>query len=136
MTQAFSKCLISRPREADLHYSIINVTSSNAVAVAETRGEYCGSKAAAAMISKVFAVRLAREGIAVYDIQPGLINTEMTKSVIGNYQQRAEEGLCLIPRVGQPDDIGEVVVTLATNGLPYTTGQVISVDGGMLVSRF
>ena len=136
LTQAFSKRLLSNKCESDLQYSIINVTSSNAVAVAETRGEYCGSKAAAAMISKVFAVRLAREGIAVYDVQPGLINTSMTKSVIDSYQQRAKDGLCLIPRVGQPDEIGKVVATLATSGLPYTTGQVISVDGGMLVSRF
>ena len=136
LTQAFSKRLLSSKCESDLQYSIINVTSSNAVAVAETRGEYCGSKAAAAMISKVFAVRLAREGIAVYDVQPGLINTSMTKSVIDSYQQRAKDGLCLIPRVGQPDEIGKVVATLATSGLPYTTGQVISVDGGMLVSRF
>ena len=90
LTQAFSKRLLSNKCESDLQYSIINVTSSNAVAVAETRGEYCGSKAAAAMISKVFAVRLAREGIAVYDVQPGLINTSMTKSVIDSYQQRAK----------------------------------------------
>ena len=136
LTQSFCKRLLSSTRDSNLQYAVINVTSSNAFAVAETRGEYCGSKAAAAMISKVFAVRLAREGIAVYDVQPGLINTEMTKPVIETYQQRAKEGLCLIPRVGQPEEVGEVIATLATAKLPYTTGQVISVDGGMLVPRF
>ena len=136
LTQAFSKQVLSSPRNPELNYSIVNITSSNAVAVAEARGEYCGSKAAAAMISKVFATRLAREGISVYDIQPGLINTDMTKPVIESYQQRATDGLCLIPRVGQPDEVGEVVATLASGKLPYTTGQVISVDGGMLVPRF
>ena len=136
LTQAFAKRLLSRPRDSSLNYSIVNVTSSNAAAVAVPRGEYCASKAAAAMISKVFAARLGPEGIPVFDVQPGLIATEMTQAVIASYQKRAEEGLCLFPRVGQPEELGTVIATLATGGMPYTTGQVISVDGGMLVPRF
>lgn len=136
LTQAFARRILTRDRDASLFHSIVNVTSSNAVAVAEPRSEYCVSKAAAAMASKAWAVRLGRENVSVYDVQPGLIATEMTKPVIESYQKRAEEGLCLTPRVGQPEDLGAVIASLATNRIPYTTGQTISVDGGMLVPRF
>lgn len=136
LTQAFSKRLLARERDSSLIHTVINVTSSNAVAVAVPRGEYCASKAAAAMISKVFAARLGAEGIAVFDVQPGLIATDMTQAVIASYQKRAEEGLCLIPRVGQPEELGKVIASLATGGIPYTTGQAIAVDGGMLLPRF
>jgi 3-oxoacyl-[acyl-carrier protein] reductase len=137
LTQAFARRLLSRNRDDGRFYSIVNVTSSNATAVAVQRGEYCASKAAAAMISKVFAVRLGAENIAVYDVQPGLIETDMTRAVTETYQRRIlEEGLTLLPRMGQPEDLGRVVATLAEGSLPYTTGQVISADAGMLVSRF
>lgn len=136
LTQAFSKRLLARSRDASLAHSIINVTSANAVAVAVARGEYCASKAAASMISKVFAVRLGPENIAVYDVQPGLIATDMTAPVIDGYRKRAEDGLTLLPRVGEPSEIGAIIAALATGKLPYTTGQVISADGGLLVSRF
>lgn len=135
LSQAFAKRLLSRHRSA-LFHSIINVTSSNATAVAVQRAEYCASKAAAAMVSKVLAVRLGSENIAVYDVQPGLIATDMTAPVIDMYRKRAEEGLTLFPRVGEPEDMGAIIASLATGKLPYTTGQVISADAGMLVSRF
>tara|TARA_R110002020_G_scaffold170229_1_gene359653 strand:- start:9045 stop:9815 length:771 start_codon:yes stop_codon:yes gene_type:complete len=136
LSQAFSKRLVARERSPDLFHSIVNVTSSNAEAVAVQRGEYCASKAAAAMASKAFAVRLGPENVAVYDVRPGLINTEMTAPVIAQYEQRAREGLTLFPRIGQPEDVGEVIAALASGQLPYTTGQTVSVDAGMLVSRF
>lgn len=137
MSQAFARLLVSRTRDDGRFYSLINVTSSNAVAVAVQRGEYCASKAAAAMIAKVFAVRLGGEGIAVYDIQPGVIETDMTRAVRDLYQKRiSEQGLTLFPRLGDPSEIGRIIATLATGGLPYTTGHVISADAGMLVSRF
>ncbi|MCP4317859.1 MAG: 3-ketoacyl-ACP reductase [Hyphomicrobiales bacterium] len=137
LSQAFARRLVARDREDDCFYSLINVTSANAVSVATPRAEYCASKAAAAMISKTFAVRLGEENIAVYDVQPGLIETDMTKTVKGTYQRRIdEEGLTLFPRLGQPVEMGRIVATLATGGLPYTTGQTISADAGMLVSRF
>ena len=136
LSQTFAKMLTARDRSDALVYSIVNVTSSNAVAVAAPRSEYCVSKAAAAMISKALAVRLGQENIAVYDVQPGLIATEMTAPVIAEYEQRAKDGLTLLPRVGQPEDMGGIIASLATGRLPYTTGQVISADAGMLVSRF
>ena len=136
LCQAFARQLLGRARDPLAFHSIVNVTSANATAVAEARAEYCVSKSAAAMVSKAFAVRLGRENIAVYDVQPGLIATEMTAPVIASYAQRAADGLTLLPRVGQPSEIGRIIATLATGRLPYTTGQVISADAGLLVSRF
>jgi NAD(P)-dependent dehydrogenase (short-subunit alcohol dehydrogenase family) len=135
LSQAFARRLLARERSAAFH-SIVNVTSSNAVAVAVQRAEYCASKAAAAMVSKALAVRLGAENIAVYDVQPGLIATEMTAAVIETYRQRAEDGLTLFPRIGAPEDMGAIIASLASGRLPYTTGQVISADAGMLVPRF
>ena len=135
LSQAFARRLVGRDA-AGAFRSIVTVTSSNANAVAVQRAEYCASKAAAAMISKALAVRLGREGIAVYDVQPGLIATDMTAPVIDQYRARAEEGLTLLPRIGEPAEVGAIVATLASGRLPYTTGQVISADAGMLVPRF
>ncbi len=136
MTQAFVRHLLARERDPEKFHSIVNVTSSNAVAVAEPRAEYAASKAAAAMVSKTWAVRLGREGIAVYDVQPGLVATDMTAPVIADYKARAKSGLTLFPRVGQPEDMGTIIASLASGKLPYTTGQTISADGGLLVPRF
>ena len=136
LTQAFARRLLARQRDGQAFHSIVNVTSSNAVAVAVPRAEYCVSKAAAAMSSKAWAVRLGPENIAVYDVQPGLIATDMTAGVIAQYEQRAKEGLTLFPRVGQPEDMGRIIASLASGKLPYTTGQAISADAGMLVPRF
>lgn len=136
LSQAFAKHLLLKTRLQNVFYSLVNITSSNAVAVATARSEYCASKAAAAMVSKTFAVRLGAENIAVYDVQPGLIATEMTLPVIEQYRARAEQGLTLFPRVGEPAEIGRIVAALARGDLPYTTGQVISADAGMLVPRF
>lgn len=136
LSQAFARRLVTRARPAELFHSIVNVTSANATAVAAPRAEYCASKAAAAMITSTLAVRLGPENIAVYDVRPGLIATEMTAPVIAQYEARAREGLTLIPRVGQPEEVGRVIASLATGRLPYTTGQTIAVDAGMLVPRF
>jgi NAD(P)-dependent dehydrogenase (short-subunit alcohol dehydrogenase family) len=136
LTQQFSKLLLQRARPPELFHSVVNITSVNAVAVAEPRAEYCASKAAASMISKTFAVRLGRENIAVFDVQPGLIATQMTASVIDSYAKRASEGLTVVPRVGQPEEVGRVVASLAAGRLPYVTGQSVAVDGGLLIPRF
>ena len=136
LTQRFAARLMARERDPDRFHAIINVTSANAVAVAAPRAEYAASKAAAAMISKTFAVRLGPENIHVYDVQPGLIDTDMTAPVIDMYRKRAEEGLTLLPRVGRPEEVGEIIASLASGRLPYTTGQTISADAGMLLPRF
>ena len=136
LSQAFARLLLARPRDPALFHAIVNVTSANASAVAVQRAEYCASKAAAAMVSQAFAVRLGPENIAVYDVRPGLIATEMTAPVIESYRQRAQDGLTLLPRVGEPAEVGQIIATLVLGRLPYTTGQVISADGGLLVQRF
>lgn len=137
LSQAFARRLLARDRNDGRFYSLIAITSANARSVAVNRGEYATSKAAAAMIAQLFAVRLGAENIAVYDIQPGVIETDMTRKVADTYRRRIQdEGMTLIPRMGTPQDIGAVIATLASGGLPYTTGQVIAADGGMLVSRF
>lgn len=136
LTQAFARRLLGRTRDSSLFYSIVNVTSSNASAVAVPRAEYCASKAAAAMVSKTWAVRLGSENIAVYDVRPGLIDTDMTAPVIESYRVRAKDGLTLFPRLGQVGEMGEIVATLASGQLPYTTGQAINADAGMLVPRY
>ena len=136
LSQAFARRLLARNRDPDQFHSIVNVTSSNAVAVAQPRSEYCASKAAAAMVSKAWAVRLGPENVAVYDVQPGLVATAMTAPVIEEYEKRAKKGLTLFPRVGLPEEVGDVVAALASGKMPYTTGQAISVDAGMLVPRF
>lgn len=137
LSQSFARRLLARERNDGRFYSLVTVSSSNAVAVAVQRGEYCASKAAAAMISKTFAVRLGPENIAVYDVQPGVIETDMTRAAKSDYDRRiAEEGLTLMPRMGSAAEVGQVIATLAAGKLPYTTGQTVSVDAGMLVPRF
>ena len=136
MSQAFARRVLSRERDPSLFYSIVNVTSSNAVGVAVTRAEYCASKAAAAMVSKVFAARLAAEDVSVYDVQPGVIETDMTAAVLDAYKERIASGLTLMPRTGKPEEMGKIIAGLAGGALPYTTGQSISADGGLLLPRF
>ena len=136
LNQSFSKRLLARKRDERVFHAIVNVTSSNARAVALPRSEYAISKAAAAMVSQSFAARLGAENIHVYDLQPGLIETDMTKSVIAQYKARAEAGLTLLPRIGTPEDMGAIIANLASGAMPYVTGQVISADGGLLLSRY
>jgi 3-oxoacyl-[acyl-carrier protein] reductase len=93
------------------------------------------SKAALSMMSQVFAVRLAEHGIPVFEVQPGVIETDMTEKVKGIYQERIQKGLTLESRMGKPEDVGKIVAALLRGDFPYTTGQVIAVDGGMLVGR-
>ena len=88
------------------------------------------------MGSSVFAMRPRAEGVAVYDVRPGLIATEMTVPVIESFRARAADGLTMAPRVGEPEEAVRLIATLAGGGLPWTTGQVGAVDGGMLVPRF
>ncbi|MCS0503350.1 3-ketoacyl-ACP reductase [Ancylobacter mangrovi] len=136
LTQAVGRRLCSRPRDPSLYHSILLVSSVSAVAASTNRGEYCVSKAATAMIAQVFAARLAAEGIYVFDLQPGVIETDMSRPALADYQRRVdEEGLTLIPRLGQPADVGAVAASIASGGLPYVSGQVIRVDGAMLLPR-
>lgn len=134
LTQAFARRLRSAP--ADGHRSIITITSANATAVSIARGEYCMSKSAASMMSKLFASRLSDEGIGVYEIQPGFIETDMTAPSKAKYDALIDGGLTVVKRFGQPEEVGRIAVTLASGLLPYTVGQPIYVDGGLLTVRY
>lgn len=136
LTQHFARRLLARQRDAALHHSIVTVTSANAIGVSINRGEYCVSKAAASMVSKLFAARLADDGIGVYEIQPGFIETDMTAPSKARYDKLIADGLTSIRRFGRPEEVGRIAVTLATGGLPYTTGQAIAADAGLLTVRY
>ena len=135
LMQAFARRLLARPQFPH-HRSMVTITSSNAQAVSVERAEYCVSKAALSMVSSLFAVRLGGEGIGVYEVVPGLIETEMSLASKARYDAEIERGWLVVPRWGQPHEVGKVVGTLALGLLPYTVGQAIRVDGGMLINRY
>ncbi|MDD2058311.1 3-ketoacyl-ACP reductase [Pseudomonas sp. GD03860] len=135
LTQAFARRLVKRPA-GQVPRSVVTITSSNARAVSVLRGEYCVSKAALSMTSRLFAVRLAEAGIGVYEVQPGLIATEMTAPSKARYDAEIERGLTAIKRWGQPEDVARVVVSMAIGALPYTVGHAVPVDGGLLIPKF
>ena len=115
---------------------IVNIGSVSADYASINRGEYCLSKAAVAMATKLWAVRLADEGIGVYEIRPGIIKSDMTSVVTAKYDKLISEGLTLQKRWGFPEDVGKAVRMLLSGALAYSTGQVINVDGGLTVERF
>jgi NAD(P)-dependent dehydrogenase (short-subunit alcohol dehydrogenase family) len=134
LTQTFAKRV--RDTITPCHRSIVNITSANATAVSVTRGEYCISKAGASMMSKLFAARLSDEDIGVYEIQPGFIDTDMVAPSKAKYDALIENGLTVIKRFGTPEEVGRIAVTLATGLLPYTSGQAILAEGGLLTVRY
>lgn len=110
---------------------IVTVGSISAYTASVNRGDYCLAKAGLAMLTKLFAARLAPHGINVYEVRPGIIETDMTGPVKEKYDQLIlEQGLTPIRRWGQPDDVARAVVAVATGALPFSTGAVIDVDGG------
>jgi NAD(P)-dependent dehydrogenase (short-subunit alcohol dehydrogenase family) len=136
LTQSTANWMISLQKElTDYHPMIINISSISATVASVMRGEYCISKAGISMMTQLFAVRLAEHNIPVYEVRPGIIASDMTSTVKAKYDKLIDEGLTLIKRWGQPDDIGKAVASIATGAFPYTTGQVFMVDGGMLVDR-
>ena len=114
---------------------IINISSMSSYVVSVNRGEYCISKAGLSMMTKLYAVRLAEEGIPVYEIRPGIINTDMTSAVSKKYDELIQNGLTPIKRWGQPEDVAEAVALLAENRIPFSTGEVLNVDGGFHLTR-
>jgi NAD(P)-dependent dehydrogenase (short-subunit alcohol dehydrogenase family) len=99
------------------------------------RGEYCVSKAGLSMAARLFAVRLAADGIPVYEVRPGIIATDMTAAVRDVYDRRIADGLVPELRWGQPDDVGRAVAALLRGDVPYATGTVVTVDGGLSLPR-
>jgi NAD(P)-dependent dehydrogenase (short-subunit alcohol dehydrogenase family) len=114
---------------------IITVSSISAYTASTNRGDYCVSKAALSMLTPLFASRLAEHGINVYEIRPGVIATDMTGAVKEKYDKLIAEGLTPIQRWGTPEDIGRAVATIASDAFPFSTGEVINVDGGFHLHR-
>jgi 3-oxoacyl-[acyl-carrier protein] reductase len=114
---------------------ILNITSVSAYAASVNRGDYCIAKAGLAMMTQLYAARLAEHGINVYEIRPGIIATDMTGPVKAKYDELIEKGLTPIRRWGQTDDVAKAVVAIAKGLLPFSTGEVINVDGGFHLRR-
>ncbi len=132
LTQAVANTMVqNRQNDPDFNATIINISSISATVASVNRGEYCLSKAGVSMATMLWATRLAEHEIPVYEIRPGLIQTEMTSGVREKYTRLISEGLTLQKRWGYPEDIGRAVVPLVRGDLAYSTGQVIRVDGGL-----
>ena len=114
---------------------IINIGSISAYTSSPNRAEYCLSKAGMAMMTALFADRLAAHGILVFEVRPGIIETDMTGGVKAKYDLLIADGLTPVPRWGQPQDVAAAVVALAEDALPFSTGEVINVDGGFHLRR-
>jgi len=136
LTQRVANWMIEQKNgSGDFQGCIINVTSISSTTASPSRGEYCISKAGLTMASQLWAVRLAEFGIPVYEVRPGITATDMTEGVKEKYDALIAEGLLLQPRWGTPEDVGRAVATLARGEFPYSTGQVVMVDGGFSVER-
>ena len=114
---------------------IINISSMSSYTASTNRAEYCISKAGISMITKLFAVRMAEYGVGVFEVAPGIIETDMTSKVKDKYQQMIDNGLTPIKRLGSPIDIAKCVVAIANGNLDFCIGNVINADGGFSVRK-
>jgi 3-oxoacyl-[acyl-carrier protein] reductase len=136
LTQTIARGQVAQRRiDPSFAASIVFVTSVSATLASTNRGEYCVSKAGLSMAARLFAARLAGEGIPVFEVRPGIIATDMTAGVREVYDRRIAEGLVPAGRWGQPDDVGRVVAALLRGDVPYATGTIIDVDGGLSLPR-
>jgi NAD(P)-dependent dehydrogenase (short-subunit alcohol dehydrogenase family) len=127
--------LVQNPASGVRHPRIVTISSISADTASTNRGDYCVSKAALAMLTPLFAARLAEHGILVYEIRPGIIATDMTAPVKAKYDALIAGGLTPIARWGTPEDVGRAVTAIALGLLPFSTGEVINVDGGFHLRR-
>ena len=140
LTQKVAKAMLAYKAEHAFEATekvgtIINVTSCSSTVVSVNRGEYCISKAAASMITSLFAARLANENILVHEVRPGVILTDMTKGAKEKYDRLIAEGLFPMERWGTPEDVAQVVSLLCSEKMTYSTGNFIDVDGGFHIPR-
>ncbi|MCA1559937.1 MAG: 3-ketoacyl-ACP reductase, partial [Acidobacteria bacterium] len=136
LTQAVARHMVDRRRaDAAFHGDIVFVTSVSASMASPNRGEYCVSKAGLSMAARLFATRLAAHGISVFEVRPGVIATDMTATVRDTYDRRIAEGLIPANRWGQPEDVGRAIASLLRGDVPYATGSILNVDGGLSIPR-
>jgi NAD(P)-dependent dehydrogenase (short-subunit alcohol dehydrogenase family) len=136
LTQLAARWMIGQ-HDADAAFRgvIVNISSVSATEASTNRGDYCISKAGIAMATQLWAARLAEHGIAVYEVRPGIITTDMTAPVKEKYDKLLAEGLTVENRWGEPADVGRAVAMLARGDLTYATGNVINIDGGLTLRR-
>jgi NAD(P)-dependent dehydrogenase (short-subunit alcohol dehydrogenase family) len=115
--------------------TLINIGSLSAYTASTNRGDYCVAKAGLTMVTQLFAARLAESGIAVYEVQPGVIETDLTAGNRQLYTDLIREGLTPIRRWGQPQDVARAVAALVTGQFPFSTGNVVEIDGGFHIRR-
>lgn len=136
LMQAAANWMIAQQETyANFQGAIINIGSISATVASTNRGEYCISKAGLAMASQLWAVHLGPYNIPVYEVRPGITHSDMTAGVQEKYDQLIAEGLLVTARWGEPSDVGRAVAALARGDFPYSTGQVIMVDGGLTLNR-
>ena len=135
MTQAVALQMMKQPLHGDKRGTIINISSCSAEVSSVNRGEYCVSKAGISMLTKLYADRLAPEGIFVYEIRPGVIRTDMTSQVEEKYTELIKQGMFPIARWGVPEDVAKAVRAFCSDDFCYTTGNYIDVDGGFHIRR-
>jgi NAD(P)-dependent dehydrogenase (short-subunit alcohol dehydrogenase family) len=134
LTQAVARHMLANPAPASIR-SVVIISSANAMMVSPEKAVYCISKTGLAMTAKLFAARLADSDIDVFEVQPGLIRTKMNEAVHESYGRAIEAGASLTRRWGKPEEVGEVVSALATGLLPFCTGAMVPVGGGLHVHR-
>jgi 3-oxoacyl-[acyl-carrier protein] reductase len=134
LTQLVARRMIEQVRRGDVNAfglpRIVTITSVSAYAASVNRGDYCVAKAGLAMMTALYAARLAEYGVNVYELRPGVIATDMTEGVKEKYDRMIEQGAWPIRRWGQPEDVGRAVAAIARGAFPYSTGEVINIDGG------
>lgn len=137
LTQRVARQMLSQERDGEgFRGRIVNITSISVYTASVSRGDYCMVKAGLAMMTKLFADRLANDGINVYEIRPGVIATDMTGGVKEKYDRLIlEQGITPIRRWGKPEDIGRAVRAIAEDRFPFSTGAVFDVDGGFHLQR-
>ena len=138
LTQALANFWLSRPDELQSRKrkpKIVTISSVSAYAPSVNRGEYCLSKAALSMLTPLFAVRLAEHGIQVFEVRAGIIATDMTAKVKDKYDRMIADGLTPIQRWGTAQDVGRAVAAISEERFPFSTGEVINVDGGFHLRR-
>ena len=135
MSQLVARQMLRQPPQDGRRGIIVNISSMSAYTSSVNRGEYCLSKASISMMTKLFADRLAPEDVFVYEIRPGIIDTDMTAGVKGKYDALIEGGLLPVSRWGTPQDVADAVSVFCSGRLRYSTGEVLNVDGGFHIRR-
>ncbi len=135
LTQHVANRMLQQAKTAGKRGTIVNIASISSYTSSVNRAEYCLSKAGISMMTQLFADRLADEGIYVFEVRPGIIATDMTAAVKHKYDALFAQGLCPIKRWGLPEDVAKAVALFCSDDLPYSTGEVINVDGGFHIRR-